>query len=96
MTFSIRHVPWKKGKLVGQKLPLKLEQIWAIRVRLEIAGNVCELAMCNMAIDCKLRSCDMVKRLARDIARNGEVLDRAQVIQQKTISPLGLRSPKNT
>ena len=55
MTFPISNAPWNKGKLVGQKLPLKLEQIWAIRIRLEIAKNIRELAMFNMAIDCKLR-----------------------------------------
>lgn len=88
MTTSISRAPWNKGKLVGQKLPLKLEQIWAIRIRLEIAENVRELAMFNMANDCKLRSCDMVKLLVRDISRNGEVLDRAQVIQQKTNRPV--------
>jgi hypothetical protein len=67
MTFPTSKVPWNKGKLVGQKLPLKLEQIWAIRIRLEIAKNIRELAMFNMAIDCKLRSCDLVKLLVRDI-----------------------------
>ena len=79
MTFPISKTPWNKGKLVGQKLPLKLEQIWAIRIRLEIAKNIRDLAMFNLAIDCKLRSCDMLKLLFRNISRNGEVLDRAQV-----------------
>ena len=63
MTFPTSKVPWNKGKLVGQKLPLKLEQIWAIRIRLEIAKNIRELAMFNMAIDCKLRSCDLADGL---------------------------------
>ena len=80
----------------GQKLPLKLEQIWAIRIRLEIAKNIRELAMFNMAIDCKLRSCDLVKLLVRDISRNGEVLDRAQVIQQKTSQPVQFEITKKT
>ena len=96
MTFPISKAPWNMGKLVGQKLPLKLEQIWAIRIRLEIAKNIRELAMFNMAIDCKLRSCDMVKLLVRDVSRNGEVLDRAQVIQQKTSQPVQFEITKKT
>lgn len=56
----------------------------ATLIRLEIAKNIREVAMFNMTIDCKLRSCDMVKLLFRDLSRNGEALDRAQVIQQKT------------
>lgn len=96
MTPSSSQLRWNKGRLVGQKLPLKLEQIWAIRIRLEIAENVRELAMFNMAIDCKLRSCDMVKLLVRDISRNGEVLERAQVIQQKTNQPVKFEITKKT
>ncbi|MBW4935556.1 tyrosine-type recombinase/integrase [Marinobacter sp. F4206] len=96
MTFSTSHSPWNKGKRVGQKLPLKLEQIWAIRIRLEIAEKIRELAMFNMAIDCKLRSCDMVKLLVRDISRNGEVLERAQVVQQKTSQPVRFEITKKT
>jgi len=90
-------VPWNKGKLVGQKLPLKLEQIWAIRIRLEIAKNIRELAMFNLAIDCRLRSCDMVKLLVRDISRNREVLDRAQVHRRfKTVRGNGVPPPRTS
>lgn len=89
-------VTWNKVKLIGQKLPLKIEQIWAIRIRLEIAENVRELAMSNQAIDCKLRSCDMVKLLVRDISRNGEILDRAQVVQRKTNQPVRFEITKKT
>ena len=56
-----RPAPWNKGKLVGQKAPLKLKHIWAIRVRLELADRARELALFNLAIDSKLRSCDLVK-----------------------------------
>ena len=56
---SIR-VPWNKGKLVGQKAPFKLKEIWAIRVRLQIAGRCRELALFNLAVDSKLRACDLV------------------------------------
>jgi hypothetical protein len=53
--------PWNKGKLTGQKPPLKLPEIWAIRTRLQIASNVRELAMFNLAIDSKLRACDLTR-----------------------------------
>jgi hypothetical protein len=53
--------PWNKGKLIGQKKPLKLKEIWTIRVRLQMAGDVRGLAMFNLAIDSKLRACDLVK-----------------------------------
>jgi hypothetical protein len=54
-------VPWNKGKLIGQKSPLKLKEIWAIRIRLQMAKNTRELALFNLAIDSKLRGCDLVK-----------------------------------
>jgi hypothetical protein len=52
-------VPWSKGKLVGQKTPLRVSEIWAIRVRLEIYGRVRDLAPFNLAVDSKLRGCDL-------------------------------------
>jgi len=54
--------PWNKGKLIGQKAPLKLKDIWAIRVRLQLGERIRELALFNLAIDSKLRACDLVKR----------------------------------
>lgn len=62
-----------KGKLVGQKLPLKLEEIWSIRTRLDISNNLRELTMFNLALDCKLRACDFVKLKVRDIAHGTTV-----------------------
>ncbi len=59
--------PWNKGKLVGQKAPLKLREIWAIRIRLQLAQKVRDLALFNLAIDSKLRACDLVKLKVRDI-----------------------------
>ena len=53
--------PWNKGKLVGQKAPLRLKEIWAIRIRLQLANRIRDLALFNLAIDSKLRSCDLVK-----------------------------------
>jgi len=58
-----RRVPWNKGKIVGQKAPLKLREIWAIRVRLQLRSNLRDLALFNLAIDSKLRACDLAERL---------------------------------
>ena len=60
------HQPWNKGKLIGQKSPLKLKEIWAIRVRLELSQLTRDLALFNLAIDSKLRACDLVKLKVRD------------------------------
>jgi integrase len=80
--------PWNKGKLTGQKPPFKPQQIWAIRVRLQIDENLRDLALFNLAIDSKLRGCDLVKLRVSDIAQGGRALCRAQVIQQKTKRPV--------
>lgn len=82
------HDAWNKGLLVGQKPPLKLQEIWSIRVRLQIADNYRELAMFNLAIDSKLRSCYLVKLKVRDIAHGNTVLKRAMIVQQKTMQPV--------
>jgi len=54
------HVPWNKGKLTGQKPPLKLKEIWAIRIHLQLDHEIRDMAMFNLAIDSKLRGCDLV------------------------------------
>jgi len=89
-------VPWNKGKLVGQKTPLKLKQVWAIRIRLQIADNVRELALFNLAIDSKLRSCDLVKIRVKDIANGTTVSKRAIVMQQKTSRPVQFEITEQT
>lgn len=76
--------PWNKGKLVGQKAPLKLKEIWAIRIRLQIAGRIRDLALFNLAIDSKLRACDLVKLRVCDLCHGDRVASRAIVMQQKT------------
>jgi len=58
-THAARREPWNKGKLFGQKAPLKLKDISAIRVRLRLSAQIRELAMFNLAIDSKLRACDL-------------------------------------
>ncbi len=76
-TAAARHIPWNKGKLVGQKAPLKLKDIWAIRVRLQISNRTRELALFNLAIDSKLRSCDLLKLRVRDVCHGSVVAARA-------------------
>ena len=56
-----RRIPWNKAKLIGQKSPLKLKEIWAIRIRLQLSGKARDLALFNLAIDSKLRGCDLVQ-----------------------------------
>lgn len=87
-TRSVSHAPWNKGKLVGQKAPLRLKDIWAIRVRLQLAKRTRELAMFNLAIDSKLRACDLVKLRVSDICHGDRVSPRAIVMQQKTQRPV--------
>jgi len=83
-----RRAPWNKGKLVGQKSPLKLKEIWAIRVRLQLSKRLRELALFNLAIDSKLRGCDLVQLRVRDISHGNLVSPRAIVLQQKTRRPV--------
>ena len=80
--------PWNKGKLVGQKRPLKLKEIWAIRTRLQLAHRTRDLAMFNLAIDSKLRGCDLVCLRVEDVAQGNRVVPRAVVMQQKTQRPV--------
>jgi integrase len=81
-------VPWNKGRLIGQKLPPKLKEIWAIRIRLQLAERVRDLALFNLAIDSKLRGRDLVKLHVADIALGPRTLPRATVMQQKTHRPV--------
>jgi len=83
-----QHEPWNKGKLTGQKAPLKLKDIWAIRVRLQLSEQIRELALFNLAIDSKLRACDLVKLKVRDISHGDHVSSRAMIMQQKTQRPV--------
>ena len=75
---------WNKGKLVGQKAPLKPKDIWAIRIHLQNAHAVRDLAMFNLAIDSKLRGCDLVSLRVRDVTHGNQELSRAMVLQRKT------------
>jgi len=75
-----RKNPWNKDKLVGQKLPLKLKDIWAIRTHLQLAKRIRELALFNLAIDSKLRGCDLVELHVRDISQGNQVSSRTEYI----------------
>ncbi len=83
-----RRPAWNKGRLVGQKRPLLPKHVWAIRVRLEIANNYRDLALFNLAIDSKLRGCDLVTLKVVDIFAAGQVKERASVTQSKTQKPV--------
>src|SRR4051794_13201392 len=81
-------VPWNKGKLIGQKAPLKLKEIWAIRIRLQLARRTRDLALFNLGIDSKLRGCDLVGLRVCDVGQGGRVASRAIVMQRKTHRPV--------
>jgi site-specific recombinase XerD len=91
-----QHAPWNKGKLIGQKLPLKLKEIWAIRIRLQMSQNIREQALFNLAIDSKLRGCDLVKLKVCDVAQGGRVSSRAIIMQQKTHRPVQFEITEQT
>jgi len=83
-----RRPAWNKGRIVGQKRPLLPKHVWAIRVRLEIADNHRDLALFNLAIDSKLRGCDLVTLKVVDVFAASQVKERASVIQSKTQKPV--------
>ncbi len=79
---------WNKGRLLGQKRPLLPKHVWAIRVRLELAGTVRDLALFNLAIDSKLRGCDLVCLRVADVFSAGAVKERVSIVQRKTKTPV--------
>jgi integrase len=78
----------RNGKPSGQKAPLQPKEVWAIRVRLQLAERVRDLALFNLAIDSKLRGCDLVCLKVADVAQMSEARSRASVIQKKTGAPV--------
>ena len=88
--------PWNKSKFVGQKSPLKLKDIWAIRVRLQLADRTRDLALFNLAIDSKLRACDLVKLRVRDVSHGDRIAARTVVMQQKTQRPVQFEITEQT
>ncbi|HZP92663.1 MAG TPA: tyrosine-type recombinase/integrase [Burkholderiales bacterium] len=88
--------PWNKSKLVGQKTPLKLKNIWAIRIRLELSHRTRDLALFDLAIDSKLRACDLVKLRVRDVSHGERIAARTIVMQQKTQRPVQFEITEQT
>ncbi len=91
-----QRTPWNKGRIIGQKAPLKLREIWAIRFRLQQSGRLLELALFNLAIDSKLRGCDLIRLKVTDVAQGGGVMSRATVIQRKTDQPVQFEITEQT
>jgi integrase len=82
------HVPWNKGKLIGAKPPLRPKHVWAIRSKLQLEGRKRDLAIFNLAIDSKLRACDVVRLRVDDVAPQGVTVPRATIRQKKTGRPV--------
>lgn len=85
-----QQVPWNKGRLIGQRPPLRLRDIWAIRIRLQLTGRTRELALFNLAIDSKLRGCDLVALRVCDVAQGGSspASDHGPTAQDPAPSPI--------
>ena len=83
-----KHEPWNKGKITDQKPPLKLQEIWAIRFRLQLDQRIRDLALFNLAINSKLRACDLASLRVGDVFRGQRIVARATVMQQKTHRPV--------
>jgi len=88
--------PWNKGKFIGPKPPLQPRHVWAIRTRLQLDGRVRDLALFNLAIDSKLRGCDVVSLKVEDVAPHGYAIDRATVRQRKTGRPVKFEITEQT
>ena len=91
-----KKTPWNKGRLIGQKRPLQPKQVWSIRARLELAGNLRDLALFNLAIDSKLRACDLVPLRVADLVVGDTVRERVSIIQRKTKQPVQFEVSENT
>jgi len=88
--------PWNKGRLIGQKRPLKPKDVWAIRARLHLESRKRDLALFNLAIDSKLRGCDLVQLKVEDICVGERIRERATIIQRKTGRPVQFEITEQT
>ena len=93
---SNKRTPWNKSKLIGPKPPLRPKHVWSIRTKLQIEGRTRDLAMFNLAIDSKLRGCDVVALKVEDVAPGGYAIDRATVRQRKTGQPVRFELTEQT
>ena len=92
----LKRSAWNKGKLVGAKPPLRPKHVWSIRTKLQVADRKRDLAMFNLAIDSKLRGCDVVALKVEDIAPHGYAVERATVRQKKTGVPVRFEVTEQT
>src|ERR1700693_4029934 len=88
ITAAPKRVPWNKGKLIGPRPPLRQKHVWAIRTRLQLDGQVRELALFSLAIDSTLRGCDLVAIRVHAFAPSVYALERPSVRQRKTGRPV--------
>jgi len=93
---AAKRIPWNKGKLTGAKPPLRPKHVWAIRTKLQMERQTRDLALFNLAIDSKLRGCDVVAIKVDDVAPNGYAADRATVRQRKTGRPVRFELTEQT
>jgi integrase len=96
LLFNLNGEPWNKGMIIGPKPPLKLKEVWAIRIRLQLSGDVRNLALFNLAIDSKLRACDLVSIRVSDVTQGYKVVQRATVMQKKTNRPVQFEISEQT
>jgi integrase len=93
---AIGREPWNKGRLIGQKPPLRPKHVWSIRTKLQMDERTRDLAMFNLAVDSKLRGCDIVALKVEDVAPSGYAVDRATVRQKKTGQPVRFELTEQT
>ena len=77
-------VPWNKGAFVGPKPPLKPKQVWSNRLNLQVEQRIQDLALFDLAVDSKLRGCDLVQLRIGQLVMNAAARHRAMIVQQKT------------
>jgi integrase len=87
---------WNRGKLIGAKPPLRPKHVWSIRTKPQVEGRIRELTMFNLAIDSKLRGCDVIALRVEDVAPNGYGIERATVRQKKTGLPVKFELTEQT
>lgn len=91
-----KRAPWNKGKIVGAKPPLRPKHVWSIRTKLQVEGRMRDLALFNVAIDSKLRGCDVVALKVDDLASGEYAADRATIRQKKTGRPVKFELTEST
>src|ERR1700760_3984927 len=92
----LKRIPWNKGNIVGAKPPLRPKHVWSIRTKLQVDGRIRDLALFNVAVDSKLRGCDVVALKIDDVAPGGYAADRATVRQKKTGRPVKFELTEST